>query len=166
MEKTLEDYMQEETTEKLFYYFKHDGPLNFEKRLVAGKILKERGYDYRSLKQEKGIIVEALKSGIEEYSNTDQSKDTIRKKLNRSIVFGLAYPVIWPTYDYIKSIVNDEPFVFTGSVLVIALFILLLFYSFFTYQRQIQKMEAANKEDLELKKVRLNLIEKDWKFDR
>lgn len=166
MEKSLEDYMQEETTEQLFYYFKHDGPLNFEKRLIAGKILKERGYDYRTLKDEKAIIIDELKSGIQEYSNTDQSKDGIRKKLNRSIAFGLAYPVFWLMYDYIKSIVNDEPFVFTGSIFTIGALILFSFYSFFTYQRKVQKMEASNKEDLDIKKLRLSLIERDWHFER
>lgn len=166
MEKTLEQYMQEETTEQLFYYFKHDGPLNFEKRLIAGKILKERGYDYRSLKQEKGIIVDALKLGIRDYENIDKSKDAIRKKLNGSIAFGLAYPVFWLMYDYIKSIVNDEPFVFTGSIFVISALILYSFYSFFTYQRKVQKMEASNKEDLDIKKLRLSLIERDWHFER
>jgi len=67
MNQELFNHLNKESTEKLFYNFKHDGLLDFEKKIISGKILYLRNYNLLKLKEEKSLIVESIKSLIRGY---------------------------------------------------------------------------------------------------
>lgn len=49
MNTTLENTLNSEQSDRLFFYFRHDGANDFEKKVIAGKILNERGFDRNKL---------------------------------------------------------------------------------------------------------------------
>lgn len=85
MDKVLYNSLRNESTENLFSFFKHKGSYNFQKKILAGKILCERKYDKQILRTEKEKIVQNLHKDLWLfYSNHDlkqKSKSKNRKKI-------------------------------------------------------------------------------------
>ncbi|MDD4375033.1 MAG: hypothetical protein PHG67_14065 [Bacteroidales bacterium] len=82
MTKGLENAMNSEDSEKLFFYYKHDGAIDFEKKIIAGKILNERGFDRQKLLDEKQLIIGSIMDQIRCYANTDHLLSKNKRKIN------------------------------------------------------------------------------------
>ena len=64
MNTELEKFMNSESSENLFFYFKHDGAIDFQRKVIAGKVLNERGFDRNKLIEEKQLIVGSIEEQI------------------------------------------------------------------------------------------------------
>ena len=58
--KEVKKYLELETSDNLFYFFKSNGILDFNKKIIAGIILYERDYDTQILHSEKLKIKESI----------------------------------------------------------------------------------------------------------
>ncbi len=95
MTKGLENAMSSEDSEKLFFYFKHDGAIDFEKKIIAGKILNERGFDRKKLLDEEQLIIGSIKDQISSYENTNLLIAKNKRKINKGIFLGLGYIIFF-----------------------------------------------------------------------
>lgn len=163
MNKELKFYLKKETTEELFYNFKHDGLLNFEKKLMSGAILFERKYSTHKLRKEKSKIINDIKSTIATYNNKETLVEKKKKSMNRNILWGiLGLPVsLLPVgLDYIYGTSFSGKSILFSSL--IYLFFVLL--NVLNYNKRIQKYIKDSEEDSQLLKSRLQLIENYWDF--
>ena len=163
MNKDLKFYLEKESTEDLFYNFKHDGLLNFEKKLISGVILFERKYSTHKLRKEKSKIINEIDSTIAIYNNKETLVDKKKKSMNRNIlwsILGLPVSLLPIGLDYI----NGTGFI--GKSILISSLIYLFFIALnvINYNKRIQKYIRESEEDAQLLKGRLKLIDSYWAF--
>ncbi len=164
MNKEIIKSLEQKPTEDLFYLFKHDGAINFEKKIIAGKILNDQGYDKTLLSKEKKIIIETITSRLETNENKDFLYKKNKKKVNNKIFFGLGYLsffIIMGMKDYLLY-KKDIDWVYL-SIMIILGFIFVI-YQMLTYKKTLNNLINADVENNELLRFRLKLIEKEWNF--
>ncbi|MFO7864995.1 MAG: hypothetical protein R6U85_13435, partial [Salinivirgaceae bacterium] len=81
--------MDAKTTEELFFYFKHDGSIDFQKKLAAGKLLYARKFDRRILKEEKSRIVENIHAEMRECESPEAIEQNYRKSARKNAITSL-----------------------------------------------------------------------------
>jgi len=166
MNQELKKQLQKENDEELFFFFKSDGSLDFEKKMIAGILLQERQYDKKLLQAEKNIILESYQKRIQENKNSDNIINKKRKEVRNSAVFAVATLVItamiyWQKYNG-RSLEKQPP---TYVYIAIAvLFVGLFVYRLVNYKDQVAKLVEAEKENTEILKKRVQVIEKEWSF--
>lgn len=164
MNTELEKFMNSESSENLFFYFKHDGAIDFQKKVIAGKILSERGYDRDKLIEEKQLIVGSIKEQIKSYENTRLSTAKNRKKINREYFVSLGLMVFIIIVAMKGYIMNEEPFDWMVVSIFALLFMILIIYKLMTYKTKLKYLIELDVNDKELLKFRLYFIEKEWDF--
>jgi len=167
MDSDLKKYLEKEPSEELFYFFKHDGSLNFEKKIVSGVILSERRYDKRKMKSEKAIIRNSIVNSIVNYEHSPQLVSKLKAKLKMSIVYGILISLIVYLLPYGFSYVKGESITLSNNytllVTGIAFFSFIL-YQIITYNRRINNLVKQSSEDCELQKSRLEILDNMWHF--
>lgn len=164
MNADLEDLMNSEESEKLFFYYKHDGTVDFEKKIIAGKILNKRNFDREKLLQEKQLIVDSINDKITYYNNTIQLTAKNKKKINKGLLFVIGYFsffIILVLKDYIM---NKETFDWAGIFVITLVVVIFMGYKLITYKSKLKQLLESDMDDNELLKFRLQLIEKEWDF--
>ncbi len=164
MNEDLEKAFKNEKSEELFFYYKHDGAIDFEKKIVAGKLLNERGFDKNKLNAEKQLIIDSITDRIRFYEHSDQLIASHRKKMNRGILFGLGYITSFIVIGLSDYFFNDAPFNWTTVSVMIALAALFLVYRLATYNKRLNQLLEIDRNDNELLKYRLQMIEREWGF--
>lgn len=166
MNTELKEALNTETTERLFYYFKHDGASDFEKKIIAGKILQERGFYKYKLVAEKEKIVEAIENIISVNNDPETVKSERRKELRKSILWAFLPWLVYLFAKIVDYLFDDE---WEGSELNVLItfgiaFVAIVVYRTIIYRKNIKKFIQARNTDCDLQKSRLKVIEKAWSF--
>lgn len=162
----LEKSLKDENNEELFFFFKHGGSLNFEKKIAAGKILYSRNYNKNELAIEKNKIIAAIKKQIEYYNNPKVTEKKHRRILNNNTLWGVGHLVFLLLFYVFDEVilgkdVQYETFISLGlGIVVIASIVIRIFNS----KRIIDKLKKEDKKDCILQEQRLRIINNEWKF--
>ena len=156
--------MEEKSDNDLFDIFKHDGSITFMNKLIAGKLLNERGFDKAKLSAEKNLIIKDYESRIIDENNSD----TIRKKnssiINSQITKGAIFFIVFLFVGLEDFIFNKEVLNYTYLLIMLLLGIALLTYKLVNYKKQLHSLINSDLENNELLRHRLQIIETDWDF--
>lgn len=166
MNQELKKQLGKESDEELFFFFKNDGSIDFEKKIIAGILLQERKYDKKVLQGEKNIILEAYQVRIQENKNSDHIINKKRKEVRNSALFAVATLVITSMVYWQNSngrILQNQPPDYVYLVIAI-LFVGLFIYRLVNYKDQVAKLVEEEKENTEILKKRVQMIEKEWLF--
>lgn len=163
MNEELIKSMASESSKELFDYFKHNGVLDFERRIVAGKLLHERGFYKSKLQEEKNKVVEDINSTIEAYGSESNRLKKNKRKAFKS--FGNAAGILIgffliDAFEYYRTGEFDTGnlgfYLGLGSVVFIGTLVF--------YKRNLRRLMIADEKDLELQYLRLKVIENEWEF--
>lgn len=163
MNESLYKSLKKETTKELWYNFKHDGLMNFEKKIVSGNILYQRKYSVHLLRSEKAIIVNSIINQIRDYNNVDKTIKKNRSKVKSRIItgsIGFLFVLSMLIIDYFFK----EKMINYSSIVGISLGLAFLFYSIYTFEKKIKQGIKADMEDLKILKEKLRIIEHEWNF--
>ncbi|MCL3782174.1 hypothetical protein EMN47_17435 [Prolixibacteraceae bacterium JC049] len=167
MDERLYSLFQEETTNDLFYKFKHDGSLNFDHKIVAGALLYERNYELKSLQEEKRLIIAKLKQQLQDLGSPSEIEEAIRKKTKRSLIasiVGFTFSLGTIYFAPIHKIDSSELI----KQALLGLNLLAIVYTIVRFEKRVGKRvdKKLNKKMKELKlyQKRLNDIEVNWHF--
>jgi len=163
MNQRLYDHLNKETNENLFYNFKHDGLMNFEKKIISGKILHERKYNLSKLINERSIIVNEIQILIKEYNDKTNIENRKRNQVRKSIFWTVLSAITSFLFLFILKKQNDN---FTDWIIyfVIGFNVILILTSIIKYNNDVQKLINVDLYDLELQKQRLEIISTEWDF--
>jgi len=167
MNSALKKYLEKETSEELFYFFKHDGSLNFEKKVVSGIILNERRYNKRKMKSEKALIRNSIVDSIKDYTYSPQLVYKLKAKLTRSIIYGVLISLLFYFlpygFNYVKgeSIALSNDYTLLVTIIFLSSFVL---YQIITYNKKISNLVNQSNKDYELQKSRLEILDMMWQF--
>lgn len=164
MNNELEIFMNSKESEELFFYFKHDGAINFEKKIIAGKILNDRGFDRKKLQAEKQLIIDSIKTQIKNYENENRSVETHKKKINRGLFFGLGFMISYMFIGMEGYVFDDEPIDWMSTLLMVLMLLIFVVYKLATYKTKLKQLLVLDMNDKELLKYRLQYIEQQWRF--
>lgn len=166
MNQELKAHMEKESDEELFFFFKHDGSIDFEKKIIAGILLQERKYDRKVLQGEKDIILESYQKRINENKNSDNIVAKKKKEVRNSAFFALAILIITAMVRWQQNsgkVMENQPPVFVYYIISV-IFIGLFVYKMMSYKDKVEKLVGAEKENTEILKKRVQIIEKEWVF--
>lgn len=163
---SLEKSLRSETDKNLFFFFKHDGHLDFEKKIAAGNILKTRQIDKYVLKEEKQKIVKSLEDKLKKTPLTNDLVAKEQKKLMRKFgfnVLALLLPFLGH-YIYQNIINGNNPVEWSKYLIGLTAIILLTVYSKLNFNRKVNKAVLQAMQDREQQKLRLKIIQREWDF--
>jgi len=166
MNPELKEALNTETTERLFYYFKHDGSIDFEKKVIAGKILQERGFYKYKLVAEKEKIVEAIENLINDKNDPRKVKDQGRKELKKSILWAVLPWLIYLFAKVVDYLFDDE---WEGSEINVLItfgvaFVAIVVFRTIFYRKNLKKFIQDRINDCDLQRSRLKVINEEWSF--
>ena len=164
MNRELEKSLEKETSEKLFFYFKHDGAIDFEKKIIAGRILNEREYDKTILSQEKSNITNSITNRLKTNEDLDYLMKKSKKQSNRNIAMGLGYLSFFLILGMKGYWFNKEDIDWLYLLIMISLGLTFIVYKIVTYKTTLNDLIRADVENNELLRFRLKLIETEWDF--
>ena len=164
MNKELVKSLEAETSEKLFYYFKHDGSIDFEKKIIAGKILNDKSFDKAKLLHEKEIIVDSILNELKISESSDYLRKKSRKEINKNIYFWLGFILIFLTLEVKDYWVDKEAFELTSLLIIILTGLIFFTYTALNYKKTLSKLINSGIKNNELLRLRLGLIETEWDF--
>ncbi len=163
MKQPTDTYLESETTEELFYIFKHDGAMDFKKKLAAGRILHQKNYNTKQLRRERDLIVNSLKKEIAEFEDKSGFKNKMsiqnRKSTFFNVLSSLTSIAIY-IYLYFQQENKDKYFIAAGIILLI----IVIMYNLITYKQKFKKLISIAKEDNKTQKQKLDLIAREWTF--
>ncbi|MDY0078239.1 MAG: hypothetical protein RBR87_13300 [Bacteroidales bacterium] len=164
MNKALTASLEQKSSEDLFFMFRHDGAINFEQKIIAGKILNERGYDKTKLSKEREIIVESI---IKELKTSDNSAYLVRnskRKIKNDLFMKLAFLLVFSGLGMKDYLFNNAEFDFVYISIMLFIGIVFLVYHTVTYKKTLNTLINEAIKNNELLRFRLKLIESDWSF--
>jgi len=164
MNKELIKSLETETSEKLFYYFKHSGAINFEKKIIAGRILNEKGYDKTILSQEKKNIINSITNRLKTNEDLDYLMRKSKKQSNKNIFMGLGYLSFFLILGMKDYWFNKEDIDWLYLLIMITLGLTFIVYKIVTYKKTLNDFIREDVENNELLRFRLKLIETEWDF--
>ncbi len=164
MNKELLESFKTKSSDDLFYYFKHDGAINFEKKLIAGIVLKEKGYDKRKLSQEKTLIVESINSQLKASEAQDGIHNKASKKASRKLMFTIGYFIFLIAYGLKDYLYAEKEMNWIKFSVLLGIGILFIAYNIITYPKKVNQLVKDEKENNELLRNRLKLIDEHWLF--
>lgn len=161
----LRKYLTELPDEELFDYFKHDGALDFQKKIAAGQILHERGYDKTVLNEEKRKIVADIQAVIAQYDNPETVVNRNKKKLRWNLYYIIGLYILLVLSTVLRGRHNGAPFDWLNFGILTGLVALILIVRAFKYNSALAKSIQKDYDDLELQRTRMGLIEEAWSFE-
>lgn len=166
MTTTIENALNSEQSDRLFFYFRHDGAIDFEKKVIAGKILNERGFDKRKLLEEKKLLTDSIRHQISAFESANLLAKN-KRKINKKILFGLAYISLFIAIGLKDILLKEESFEradWIGISIMVLLALTYIVYKLVTYKTKLKQLMASDNKEKELLKFRLQFIEKEWNF--
>jgi len=165
MYNELNESLANEPTKNLFYYFKNDGLISFEKKLVAGIILHKRNYDRDILRSEKAKIIKQIQERINESVPSAEREDKHKWEVKKKIIFAAIYSLALPFFYVLVDVFNNSPINFTDSQLIGCFVVMLLFViKVMFYRVKLNMLNREDAESLRINKEKLALIEQEWRF--
>ncbi|MBI9068175.1 MAG: hypothetical protein JEZ09_12850 [Salinivirgaceae bacterium] len=166
MDTSLYDSMKNENNENLFSYFKHDGSYNFQKKIVAGKILKERNYNKSKLIAEKEKIVKSLKKDIGRFFDNGELKLKHKLKSRKQMMFVLIATFCLMSANLIYIIIHDgfnQAFWIEYSIFC-AVILAFVLYKVIEFNKSLSTKDKVVENFYKQYKIRLKTINREWKF--
>lgn len=166
MNTTLENTLNSEQSDRLFFYFRHDGAIDFEKKVIAGKILNERGFDRNKLLKEKKLLSDSIRHQISAFENVNLLVKN-KRKINKRILFGLVYISLFMVIGLKDIVLTGESLKradWIGILIMVLLALTYIVYKLVTYKTKLKQLMASDNKEKELLKLRLQFIEKEWNF--
>jgi uncharacterized membrane protein YcjF (UPF0283 family) len=166
MNTTLENTLNSEQSDRLFFYFRHDGAIDFEKKVIAGKILNERGFDRNKLLKEKKLLSDSIRHQISAFENVNLLVKN-KRKINKRILFGLVYISLFMVIGLKDIVLTGESLKradWIGISIMVLLALTYIVYKLVTYMTKLKQLMASDNKEKELLKLRLQFIEKEWDF--
>ncbi|HKK59169.1 MAG TPA: hypothetical protein VJ937_06805 [Salinivirga sp.] len=163
---TQDNTFTQKSTTDLLFFFKHEGSIDFSKKLAAGKILYERKYDRRKLAEEKKKIKDDIRQQITNDCNPKNIEADHKKELIRNIFWSLALVVFVNSLTIVSNKGTDNFF----NDLIIELTLTTIIILAMPFIRHIFKTNTLKKKLEECKRNRLLLenrlqkIEQEWPF--
>jgi len=164
MNNELIKSLEEKSDNDLFDIFKHDGSITFMNKLIAGKLLNERGFDKAKLSAEKNLIIKDYESRIIDENNSDLIKKKNSSIINSQITKGAIFFIVFLFVGLEDFIFNNEAINYTYLLIMLSLGIALLTYKLVNYKKQLHSLINSDLENNELLRHRLQIIETDWAF--
>jgi len=166
MNPELKKALNTKTSERLFYYFKHDGSIDFEKKIIAGKILQERGFDKHKLVTEKEKIVEGIENLISANNDPQKVKAKSRKEIKESVLWAFVPWLIYLFAKIVDFLFDDEWEGSEVNVLITfgVVFITIVVFRTIAYRKNLKKFIQDRINDTDLQKSRLKVIDEEWSF--
>ncbi|MCK9452375.1 MAG: hypothetical protein M0Q90_11845 [Bacteroidales bacterium] len=164
MNKALTASLEQKSSEDLFFMFKHDGAINFEQKIIAGKILNERGYDKTKLSKEKKIIVESILNELKLTDNSAYLERKSKRKIKNDVFIKLAFLLVFSGLGMKDYLFNKAPFDYVYMSIMLVVGIILLVYQTVTYKKTLNTLIHEAIKNNELLRLRLKLIESEWSF--
>ncbi|GEM_PF-4891721 len=165
MNNELKKSLNRDTDNNLFYLFKHDGSIDFERKIVAGVILNQRGYNKYNLRKEREKIVAELNKKVDEYSKPMKQADKHRRDIRNSIIAAAITAVVYPIINILLQYFDTEkPFINTSTIAVLLMFAVMLTYRIFTRSKELKKLMNSDLKDLKIYKSRIAAIDQNWNF--
>ncbi len=164
---TQDNPLAQKSTTDLLFFFKHDGSIDFSKKLAAGKILYDRKYDRRKLAEEKKKIKGDIQQQIAQDCNTKNIEANHKKDLIRNIFWSLALVVFVNTLTIVSNKETNHAFL---NDLIIELTLTTAIIMAMPFIRHIFKINTLKKKlgeckkNRELLENRLQQIEQEWPF--
>lgn len=156
--------LEKETNDNLFDYFKHDGAINFEKKIIAGKILHEKGFDKSLLSQEKNIIVKSINNRLKISEDLDYLAKKNKKKNNNQLFLGIGYIVFFLILGMKDYFLKNEEIDWIYLSIMIFIGFGFIIYKLLSYKKTLNKLTKDDLDNNELLRFRLKLIENEWDF--
>lgn len=159
----LRKYFAELPDEELFEYFRHDGASDFQKKIAAGQILNERGYDKIVLNEEKRKIVAGIQEIVAQYDNPETVVNRNKKKLRWNLYYIIGLYLLLVLSTVMRGYHNGAPFDWLNFGILTGLVALILIARAFRYQSVLSKSIQKDYDNLKLQKMQLEMIEEAWK---
>jgi len=163
---TQDNTFTQKSTTDLLFFFKHEGSIDFSKKLAAGKILYERKYDRRKLAEEKKKIKDDIRQQITNDCNPKNIEADHKKELIRNIFWSLALVVFVNSITIINNkgtdtFINDLIIELTlTTAIIMAMPFIRHIFKHNTLKNKLEECQR-NRELLE---HRLLKIEQKWPF--
>ncbi|MCL3782172.1 hypothetical protein EMN47_17425 [Prolixibacteraceae bacterium JC049] len=164
MDKAVYNELLNETSQDLFYYFKHDTLVDFQKKLVSGILLHERGYNNKELQQEKALNLGKVNSYLKYLGSASDIEVNQRVKvrkaiINRMFIFVLSFVTFFVLHVFVfKHEIESTTFIPLGAVIVYFAF------AIFQYNNTVNKNITEDLRQLDIQRKRLKWMEKYWAF--
>jgi hypothetical protein len=166
MQEQIKKHFETLSNDELFYYFKFDGALDFNKKIVAGKVLFERAYDSTLLNTEKQKLKESIEKQIAEFEDKTNLEIRIRKEQKRGLV-GIIFSALATLTVYALCYFDASEMKTTLKYLLIAAFIIFplsWINRIRNFNKGIQEEMEQAKKDNRIHHQKLEKIEKEWQF--
>ena len=163
MNTTIKKSLEQESTDELFFYFKHNGTYNFEKKLIAGKLLKERGFDTQILQKEKQLTIEKLQANLKKGETPDLLLRKSKQQVFRNMLSWFGFIFVFLSLEIFDNITNPEKS-WESTGIIFAISLTFISYSFITYKKNVNKLMYDGAKNNELLRLRLSYIDKEWVF--
>lgn len=160
----IKDALQAENDDALFYCFKHDGAIDFNRKLAAGVILHERGYALDALVHEKNLIINDTQQEIEQYSNASLLAKKNRKQLSKKIWGALGYGSAFVVLELKDLLWGDGDVNWIMLSVIVGMVALFIGYRLYRTPQLLAKLMQTDAENLELLNFRMNALRHAWKF--
>ncbi|MDA3865534.1 MAG: hypothetical protein PF489_02165 [Salinivirgaceae bacterium] len=158
--------MESKTTEELFFYFKHDGSIDFPKKLAAGKLLYSRKFDRKLLAEEKRKIIENIHAEMKECESPDSIEQNYRKAVRKNVIVSLsimtALAVVYAGWHFYRTGGTEN--MFTQLPYDALSVVVLPVWRYVWVNRLVVKKVRNAKRNYRLLQARLNTIETEWSF--
>ena len=162
----LKEALSKEKTDSLFFYFKHDGSIDFEKKVVAGQILHERGFYRHKLVEEKEKIVAAIEELLRDNKDPEKVKVERHKELKKGIIWVALPWLVFLFAKFVDFLFDDDWENSDNNVLLVFMiaFVIILVYRIITYRKNLKQFMQSRVDDYHLQKRRLKVIDEEWGF--
>ena len=166
MNQELFKSLEQESDDKLFYNFKHDGNINFERKIVSGKILANRNYDPNKLKEEKEKIVKSIQDQINKYKDLENLKTKNKQEARKSILNSIT-PALVIFFLYLFDFIKDENPVKSDYYIlfsIVAVLFLIVLFKIVHFKKKVNQLIESDINDSNLLENRLSIIDQEWDF--
>ncbi|MDR0363872.1 MAG: hypothetical protein LBH92_02490 [Bacteroidales bacterium] len=160
----VREFLATQTDGELFEYFKSGETLDFPKRIAAGKILRERGFDENILQEEKQKIITEIEQIIAQYDDPKSIVKRNRRKLNFYLYYIIGFYLLFILTVALRGYHNGAPFDWIGASLLTGIVVLILIVRLAKYKTALSKRIQKDYDNLSLQKIRLKVIETEWDF--
>ncbi len=164
MIKDLRELLGSEDSETLFSIIKHDDSIDFDKKLVAGRILHERSYDTHKLREEKNRLIKSLEERVNAYNNYPLHVARNKKVVRTEFLFSLAYVSLFLLIGLWQNIFSSEQIEWFSVSILLALTLAFVAYKAATFKRRLKLLHDADKKDREVLRCRLYHLNNEWAF--
>lgn len=164
MIKDLKELLGTEDSETLFGIIKQDDSNDFDRKLIAGRILYERNYDTHKLREEKSRLIKRLEERVNSYNNYPLHVAKNKKVVRTEFLFSLGYVSLFLLIGLWQNMFSSEQIEWFTVSILLGLTMAFIIYKAATFKRRLKLLHDADIKDRELLRCRLYHINNEWAF--